>query len=307
MIDFLSQEPWAQQLLLTIAVVLGLYFLRKLAIRSIDRRIDDQELLFRSRRVATYVTTGVGFLVLVPIWVENVGDIATFLGIIGAGLVIALQEVVQNFAGWIYISLRHPFKVGDRVEIGGHAGDVIDVRVLRFSLLEIRSWVDADQSTGRILHLPNGLVFTQPLANFTQGFRHIWHEVPLLVTFESDWQRAREILQEALEGHAMTEAEVEAAEDIRRASRQFFIRYATLSPTVYVSVRESGVLLTGRVLVASRRRRTIDNEIWEHVLRRFTEEPSIEFAYSTTRFFRRDAEDRTGAPVMVYEPATDPE
>lgn len=307
MIDFLSQEPWAQQLLLTIAVVLGLYFLRKLAIRSIDRRIDDQELLFRSRRVATYVTTGVGFLVLVPIWVENVGDIATFLGIIGAGLVIALQEVVQNFAGWIYISLRHPFKVGDRVEIGGHAGDVIDVRVLRFSLLEIRSWVDADQSTGRILHLPNGLVFTQPLANFTQGFRHIWHEVPLLVTFESDWQRAREILQEALEGHAMTEAEVEAAEDIRRASRQFFIRYATLSPTVYVSVRESGVLLTGRVLVASRRRRTIDNEIWEHVLRRFTEESSIEFAYSTTRFFRRDAEDRTGAPVMVYEPATDPE
>ncbi len=300
-IEFFERAPWAQQLLLTVAIVLVLYFVRKLAIRGMDRRIEDPELLFRSRRVATYITTAVGLLALIPIWVENVRDIATFLGIIGAGLVIALQEVVQNFAGWIYISLRHPFKVGDRVEIGGHAGDVIDVRVLRFSLLEIRSWVDADQSTGRILHLPNGLLFTQPLANFTQGFRHIWHEVPLLVTFESDWQKAKAILQEALEDHAMTEAEVEAAEDIRRASRQFFIRYSTLSPIVYVSVRESGVLLTGRVLVASRRRRTIDNEIWEHVLRRFAEEPSVEFAYSTTRFFRRDGEDRAGAPVMHDE------
>ena len=60
---------------------------------------------------------------------------------------------------------------------------MIDIRVLRFSLLEIKGWVDADQSTGRILHLPNGLLFKEPMANYTQGFRHIWHEVPVRITF----------------------------------------------------------------------------------------------------------------------------
>lgn len=293
MIDFFNQWPQSGKALLTAGIILALYLLRRLVVRAINRRVEDPELLFRSRRVSTYFATLIGILVILPIWVENVQDVATFLGIIGAGLVIALADVVLNFAAWIYITLRHPFKVGDRIEVGNHAGDVIDIRVLRFSLLEIKGWVDADQSTGRILHLPNGLLFKEAMANYTQGFRHIWHEVPVRITFESDWQRAKEILQEALDHHAMSEAEVEAAEDIRRASRQFFIRYSTLSPTVYVAVRENGVLLTGRVLVASRRRRVIDHEIWEHILHRFSKEPDIRFAYPTTRIVRPelDADD----------------
>lgn len=288
MIEFLNRWPQSGKALLSVAIILALYLIRRVVVRAIARRVEDPELNFRSRRVATYVATTVGLLAVLPIWVENVQDVATFLGIVGAGLVIALADVVLNFVGWIYITLRHPFKVGDRIEIGERAGDVIDIRVLRFSLLEIKGWVEADQSTGRILHLPNGLLFKEPMANYTQGFRHIWHEVPVRVTFESDWEKAKEILQEALDYHAMNEAEVEAAEDIRRASRQFFIRYSTLSPTVYVSVRENGVLLTGRVLVPSRQRRAIDAEIWEHVLHRFNEEPSVQFAYPTTRFYRTE-------------------
>ena len=286
MIDFFNEWPQTGKLLLSIGIVVALYLIRRIIVRAVSRRIEDPELLFRSRRVSTYFATMIGILVLLPIWVENVQDVATFLGIIGAGLVIALQDVVLNFAAWIYITLRHPFKVGDRIEVGMHAGDVIDIRVLRFSLLEIKGWVDADQSTGRILHLPNGLLFKEAMANYTQGFRHIWHEVPVRITFESDWRKAREIIQEALDQHAMSEAEVEAAEDIRRASRQFFIRYSTLSPTVYVAVRENGVLLTGRVLVASRRRRVIDHEIWEDILDKVAAEPSVEFAYPTTRIYR---------------------
>ena len=294
MIEFLNEWPQTGRMLLSVGIIIALYLIRRVVVRTVSRRLEDPEFLFRSRRVSTYVAAFTGILLLIPIWVENVQDIATFLGIVGAGLVIALQDVVLNFAAWMYITLRHPFKVGDRIEIGAHAGDVIDIRVLRFSLLEIKGWVDADQSTGRILHLPNGLLFKEAMANYTQGFRHIWHEIPLRITFESDWEKGKEILQEALEDHSMSEAEVEAAEDIRRASRQFFIRYSTLSPTVYVSVRENGVLLTGRVLVASRRRRVIDHEIWEHVLQRVAKEPTVEFAYPTTRIVRPEEDGGDG-------------
>src|SRR3989441_12617332 len=110
-----------------------------------------------------------------------------------SGLAIALKDPVTNLAGWIFIVWRRPFEVSDRVEIGGHKGDVIDIRLLQFTLNEIGNWVNADQSSGRIIHIPNGKVFTEPVANYDKGFKYIWNEVPVLVTFESDWRQAKAI------------------------------------------------------------------------------------------------------------------
>ncbi|NIP82375.1 MAG: mechanosensitive ion channel, partial [Gemmatimonadetes bacterium] len=89
--------------------------------------------------------------------------------------------------------------VGDRIQIGAHAGDVIDQRIFQFIVLEIGNWVDADQSTGRIIHIPNGLVFREPLANYTRGMQYIWNEIRVLVTFESNWKRAKQILDEIVQ------------------------------------------------------------------------------------------------------------
>jgi small-conductance mechanosensitive channel len=97
---------------------------------------------------------------------------------------------LANLAGWVFIVWRHPFRVGDRVQIGEHAGDVVDLRIFQFSLMEIRNWVEADQSTGKIIHIPNGIIFTSPLANYTHGFNYLWNEIPITITFESDWEKA---------------------------------------------------------------------------------------------------------------------
>ena len=98
--------------------------------------------------------------------------------------------------------MRRPFALGDRIQIGKHSGDVIDIRFFQFTINEIGNWVDADQSTGRIIHIPNGKVFTEAQANFTQGFSHIWNEIGVLVTFESDWEKAKNILEKIVEKHA---------------------------------------------------------------------------------------------------------
>ena len=101
---------------------------------------------------------------------------------------------MTNLAGWVFIAIRKPFAVGDRIEIGDHTGDVIDMRLFQFTLVETGNWVDADQSTGRIIHIPNGWVFRQSTANYTAGFNFIWNEIPVTVTFESNWEKARDIL-----------------------------------------------------------------------------------------------------------------
>jgi small-conductance mechanosensitive channel len=271
--------------LVTIAVLL---LVRWLILRAVTRTTEEAQVVFRVRKATTYLTTVVTVILLARIWIDAFDNVGTFLGLLSAGIAIALADVFLNLAGWAYILVRQPFKIGDRIEIGATAGDVIDIRVFRFSLLEIGNWVDADQSTGRILHVPNGLLFRQAMANFTQGFPHIWHEIPMLITFESDWELAEQMFRGVLDGHAMNPRQVMAEEDIRRASRQYYIQYSQLTPTVYVTVRDSGVLLTGRLLVPVRSRRGVDSDIWKELLVAIAGEPRIELAYPTVRTYLPD-------------------
>ena len=285
---FLSDN--AQKVGFTVALIVVVFAIRFLVLRALLRRIDDSEASFRARKTSLYLATATVLLALAGVWISQLGNIGSFIGILSAGIAIALSDVLKNLAGWLYIVLRRPFKPGDRIEIGPHAGDVIDIRMFRFSLLEIRNWVDADQSTGRIVHIPNGLLFTHPAANFTEGFPFIWHEIGVTVTFESDWERARDIVQHVIEEHAPDPKEAGAVADIERASMQYFIRFRHLGPIVYVRALDSGVQLTGRLLVPARQRRGVDNEVWTGVLRAFRDEPSIELAYPTIRTYRADQE-----------------
>ena len=153
---------------------------------------------------------------------------------------------MANLVGWAFILWRRPFEVGDRIQIGDTAGDVIDLRIFQFTLLEIGNWVDADQSTGRVIHVNNGQVFTLSVANFSKGFEYIWNEVPVLVTFESNWEKAKGILGAIAAKHG-EDLSTAAEEKLRQAARKFMIFYSKLTPTVYTSVRDCGVLLTDSV------------------------------------------------------------
>ena len=249
---------------------------------------------FAWRKGTTYVSTFLGILLVARIWFTAFGSVATFLGLVGAGIALALKDPVTNFAGWIFILWRRPFRLGDRVQIGNLAGDVIDIRVFQFILLEIGNWVDADQSTGRLLHVPNGRVFTEPTANYTEEFPFIWNEIAVPITFESNWRAAKEMLLDVTQRHVGAFA-VQAERDVLTARRRYLIFYSTLQPTVYTSVRPSGVLLTIRYVCAARQRRATAAAIWEDILNAFAERTDIEFAYPTTRFFEHA---REGKPEL---------
>jgi small-conductance mechanosensitive channel len=229
-----------------------------------------------------YAAVAVGTLLVGRVWVGGVGALGTFLGLVGAGLVIALRDVVANLAGWAHLIWRRPFEVGDRIQIGQHAGDVIDIGVFQFTLNEIGVWVQADQSTGRLVHIPNGRVLTEPVANYYQGFPYLWHEIPVLVTFESNWRKAKEILSRIVVKHA-EHLTPEAERHLLEASRKYLIAYTKLTPIVYTKVVEDGVRLTMRYLVEPRRRRGTEQAIWEDVLDEFSRAPDLDFGYITRR------------------------
>jgi small-conductance mechanosensitive channel len=275
-----------RQIALIVAILAALLVARTLIVRYVVRTVEDPKVWYRVRKTLNWVVTVL--FVLTAVFALTLGgaglaSIATYLGILSAGIAVALSDLLRNLAGFLYITSRRPFRVGDRVEIAGHAGDVVDLRAFRFSILEIRNWVQADQSTGRIVHIPNGKILSEPLANFGAGFHWVWHEVPVLLTFESDWNRATELLQAILVEESPDVRSREAAEAIRRASKDYLISFTHLTPTVYLDVKDSGIELTGRVLCDVRTRRGVTHRIWSALLTAIAEEPAVELAYPTVR------------------------
>ncbi|MEQ9569908.1 MAG: mechanosensitive ion channel, partial [Longimicrobiales bacterium] len=143
------------KILLSLAGVLVVWLVRRLVVRIVSSQLEEPRARYAWGKGTAYVAYGVVFLLLGQIWLESVRNVGTFLGLLTAGLAIALKDLVSNLAGWAFILMRHPFSVGDRIQIEGHKGDVVDIRLFQFTLLEVGNWVHADQSTGRIIHVPN--------------------------------------------------------------------------------------------------------------------------------------------------------
>jgi small-conductance mechanosensitive channel len=276
----------AWQLIWTVVAIVGVILLRLAIVRAANRRTTDPETLYRVRKGTTYGATLIILVAIARIWADLFSDMGTFLGLITAGLAVALADVFINMAGWVYIMTRGPFAIGDRIEIGGDAGDVVDIRMFRFTLLEIEGWVGGDQPTGRLIHVPNGQLFRDHMANYSLGFSFIWHEIPVLITFESDWQRAEQMMLGVLANHRVSEDVIEAAEQIKDARREYYITAKQVEPTVYVDVKDSGVELTARLLVQPWERRTVNDDVWRELLVNLAEEPDISLAYPTVRYYR---------------------
>ncbi len=292
--DFIASSPIiAVQIVETIAIILILWVIRIIAVRVLQRNVEDKKAVYKWRKNITYIAFFIGVLIVGQIWVLALGSLGTFLGLLSAGIAIALKDPVTDIASWLFLIWRKPFDIGDRIQVGNSKGDVIDIRVFKFTILEIGNWVDADQSTGRVIHIPNHKIFTDDIANYTSDFEFIWNEMGVLVTFESDWKKAKKILEEVVDEN-MQEFVEQAREEVKKAEKSYLIQYRYLTPIVYTSVKASGINLSIRYLSDPRRRRGVAQAIWESILDRFDEHDDIDFAYPTIRYYDNPTEGKPG-------------
>jgi small-conductance mechanosensitive channel len=279
-----SKDDVFGRLVATIFIIGFFWVLNFISQRIMHKRIHDVKSHYRWSKIFTYTWLTLAVVFIGRLWFEGVQSIATFLGLLSAGVAIALKDFLINIAGWLFIVWRRPFDVGERIEIGDQAGDVIDISPFQFTLLEIGNWVDADQSTGRMINIPNGKVFSNAVANYQRGFQYIWNEIPVLLTFESDWKKAKQIMEEIADKRGQHAVD-KARKQIRDAAKKFMIIYRKLTPIVYTDVEDSGVKLTMRYLCEVRKRRGSQEVIWEDILNAFENEESIDLAYPTTRIY----------------------
>ena len=289
------------KLLLTTGIIVVLGLIRWVWLNIMNRRLEDPRSRYRWRKTATYVVTIAGIILVGRVWIAGIQSLITYFGLLSAGIAIALRDPIVNWFGWIFIGWRRPFTIGDRILIGTVAGDVIDIGVSTFSVLEVSASELGEQTTGRIVHVPNGKVFIDPLTNITQGFNYVWNEIPITITFESDWKRAKEILT-AVSKDKLESISADAARFIREASRKFLIHSASVKPAVYTRIVEDGVELTVRYICEARSRRISSEAVCEAVLQAFAAEPRIDFAYRTTRIFRQTEEGKDRLRTAVFPP-----
>ncbi len=277
--------------LATVLVLGGYFTLRRLVARIAGSRFEEPLTRFRVSRAARVFLMLTGGVILVRVWFKGAEGIGTWLGLLTAGIAVALQDPLENLAGWVYVVMSRPFRVGDRIQIGDHAGDVVDVRPLSFALLEIGNWVNADQSTGRVIQIPNGWVFKHSIAGYDHGFPFIWNEIAVTVTFESDWRAAKAVLEGVLAERA---EKIEDA-DFAQPSEFLGIQYSRITPVVWVDTAPEGVRLTMRYLCRPRNRRVSGSQMWEAILDAFAKLPDVDLAYPTTRRFDHAVE---GKPAL---------
>lgn len=283
--DYTGINPIVQKKILFSIVALFLFVaIRALILKIVWRKTADVKVRYLWKKIISYSISFLALLILARIWVSSFGQLGTFLGLVSAGIAIALKDPLVNMVAWLFILIRKPFTVGDRIQIGVHTGDVIDIRIFQFSIMEVGNWVEADQPTGRIIHMPNGKVFTESIANYSQEFEYIWDEIKVLLTFESNWKKAKKVLQEIAE-ELSAYKEIEDRKISFQAKSQLALSLPSFKPSIYTEVEESGVLLTVRYPCSIRQRRATSTTIWEKILERFAADPELNFAYPTQKVY----------------------
>ena len=281
---FFTYSSIQAKIIATVLAFILFFVIKKVILRIVYRTTDDVKTRYQWHKITSYISFTLISIIIANIWLEGIESIATYLGLVSAGIAIALKEPLTNFTGWLYIIWRSPFDVGDRIQLGKETGDVIDTNLFNFTLMEIGNWVDADDHTGRLIHVPNGIIFTETLANYGKGFKYIWNEMPVLITFESDWKKAKKLLIDIVHKNSIIQTK-SAEKKFDEATKKFMFKKPDLEPTVITKVEASGVELTLRYLCRPTQRRDTEHKIWEDILLSFEDYNNIDFAYPTERRF----------------------
>jgi len=285
MLDY-STTYFGEKMLGSIVAVLIVYLLSIVALRLLQKWVHNPDVLYATRKRVIYGATVFGVILVATIWADVLSGFTTFLGIIGAGVALALKDPLTSIAGRLYLAVVRPYSLGDRIEMDDLKGDVVDIGVFHTTLLEVGGWVGGEQSTGRLANIPHNWLFTKKLFNFTKAFPFIWTELNIMITFESNWQRALKIVTER-SVEICSDTPEKATQAIRSATNRYLIKIGTLTPIVYTTVGEEGVKLTARFLTPVRMRRSRESQLYEAILEDFALSEDITLAYPTYRIVKK--------------------
>jgi small-conductance mechanosensitive channel len=263
-IGWLNQQNVERLLTILIGIILIMvisHFLKKI----ITQKVNDSNNKYRSRKAVNVLSYVMITSVVLFVYSDKLGNIGIALGLAGAGIAFALQEVITSIAGWISIVTTNSIRIGQRVKIGEITGDVIDIGVLKTTIMEVGGWVEGDLYNGRITELSNSFIFKEPLQNYSADYPFLWDEIAIPIRTESDFKLARNIFNDVADeicGEYSEKSEKVWAD----MKGKYRVEDADVKPLVTLAFDENWITFTIRYVVDYKKRRSTKDRLFTRLL-----------------------------------------
>jgi small-conductance mechanosensitive channel len=262
--NWLFNETPGKLVLATSCIIL-LWIALRFIKAILSKQVKDNDRRYRSKKLLDFGGYLLTILILVVVFSYKMNNITVALGIAGAGIAFSLQELIASMAGWLAIMFGGFYKTGDRVQLGGIKGDVIDIGVLRTTLMEMGQWVDGDLYNGRIVRVANSFVFKEPVFNYSGDFSYLWDEIKIPVQYGSNYQQAKKLFSDiANEVCGATGEEAKLHWD--HLVRKYLIEDASTEPMVTILANENWITYTIRYMVSYEKRRITKDLLFSRIL-----------------------------------------
>ena len=201
------------------------------------------------------------------LWGDYIKTFITLLSFVSAGITIALRDLIFNFFSGIYIKIKKPFKIEDRIEINNYKGDVININSLSFELLEVNNKNFIGQSTGVITNIPNSTIFSYPLRNYNKAFKYIWNEITVKVPLNCNITKTKSVIYKIVNSNEIIKnIPTKMKNQIKNISSEYRIYYNQYEPIIYTQVVENHIELTVRYLIHPKKARYVNSSIWNKII-----------------------------------------
>ena len=260
-------NPTVGKIATIIIGVLIIWLIIKAIQKKLFSKIQENDNRYKAKKFSSFIGYLLTIILITVVYSDKLGGLTIALGVAGAGIAFALQEVIASFAGWLAIMFGGFYKTGDRVQLGGIKGDVMDIGVLRTTVMETGQWVDGDLYNGRIVLIANSYVFKEPVFNYSGDFPFLWDEIKIPIQYGSNYDLAREILEQVGKEVAgdLTDKSTEKWTGLQTKYR---LEDAQTAPMVSLIANDNWVEFTLRYIVNYKKRRFTKTLLFTQILKK---------------------------------------
>ncbi|OYZ31913.1 MAG: transporter [Sulfuricurvum sp. 17-40-25] len=231
----------------------------------VNTLVDESSTRYKVRKVVTMVAYAIFIIFVIATFKKDMSGFAVAIGVIGGGIAFALQEVIISIAGWLAITFSSFYRVGDRIKIGSIYGDVIDIGILRTTLMECGEWVQSDLYNGRIVRVANSFIFKDPVYNYSGEFPFLWDEITLPIRYGSSVEYTRQTL-EAIAVEVVGDFTASVTKSWKNLARTYAVEDATITPMVTIVANDNWIAFTLRYVVDFKKRRSTRDRMYTRFL-----------------------------------------
>lgn len=207
-------------------------------------------------------------VLLTFVWIDYLKNLMTLITFVSTAITLSIKEIIFNFFAGIYIRASKIFSLEDRIEVNGIKGDVVNINRTGFDILEISDRENGEQSTGKIVHVPNAIVFTYPVKNYVKAFKYVWDEMKINIPIDADITKTKKELYKIINKNSMVkEIPKKMKNEVSESSADYRIYFNNLDPIIYVEIVDGSVEVFMRFLVHPKKQRNIENSIWLDILK----------------------------------------